>query len=165
MLLRYDDIILGKENDVVSLVDLFNEITGLYVQKDTSFGIYDDSYWCGTAYFYLYQKTNQPLPYILLKLPFDRLIDLYPVYHEMDYSTLYERYLEIEKEHTIIELLTELNKTFLSELSRALNISINTMKTYKKNDEHLYKASFDNVYKIGNYYNVPLRLFLKRDLH
>ena len=163
MLFKYDDLILCYENEVPSLLDLFNKITGLYVQKDQSFGIFDDAYWCGTAYFYLREKTRKPLEYILLKLPLDQLIDLYPLYHEMDYSSLLEEFNKIEKEQTILKLIFETYHVNMVKLSKDINISLNTIKYYRQNDENLYSASFDKIYHLANYFNLPLKLFLKED--
>jgi hypothetical protein len=159
MLMKYDDLMLGKEDDVASLVGLFNDITGLYVQDDGSYGIYDDAYWCGTAYFYLFKKTGKPLPYILLKMPFDRLMEMYGVYHEMDYSSVLERFNEIEKEKTILRILCQRERISVPQLSKRLAISVGVLKKYNAEDECLYAASFQKIYRIQKFFGVPFSLF------
>lgn len=145
--------------DVTSLVDLFNQITNLYIDKDDSYGIYDDAYWCGTAYFYLKNKCKKSLAYILLKLPVDELIDMYSIYHEMDYSSLYSRFVEKEKEKTIFELLCEYRYCSLAEVARKTGITINTIKKYNLNDEFLLKASFQNIIKISDFFDINIDVF------
>lgn len=162
MLMNFDNLVIGTDNEIVSLIDLFNKITGLYVTKDNSFGIYDDSYWCGTAYHYLLEKTRKSLSYLLLKLPLDRLIDMYGTYHEMDYSSLLERFHEIEKEKTILRLLCDSKKISIPHLSEETSIKLDTLNKYSKNDEYLYAASFQNISRIQKFFSVPFSLFEKQ---
>ncbi len=163
-LMKREDLQLGSENNVVSLPALFNDITGLYLQKDESFGIYDDAYWCGSVYFRLTRKSKKPLSYVLLKMPFDELALLYPVYHEMDYSSISNQFGVITQRNTIIELLCKTSGKRLTAASRTMGISLNTLNYYKKDDDHLYAASFDHVYKIAKYFDAPLSLFVKEAL-
>ncbi|MFA5282954.1 MAG: hypothetical protein WC366_00270 [Bacilli bacterium] len=162
MLMNFDDLVIGTDNEIVSLIDLFNKITGLYVTNDSSFGIYDDSYWCGTAYYYLLERTHKSLSYLLLKLPLDRLIGMYGTYHEMDYSSLFIRFNEIEMEKTILRLLCDSKRVSIPYLSKEISINVSTLNKYSKNDEFLYAASFQNVNLIQKYFAVPFSLFEKQ---
>lgn len=163
LLMNYDGLFLSEQNDnVISLMNLFNDITGLYIQSDDSFGIYNDAYWCGTVYYYLYFKTKKPLSYLLFKLPLNELIDLYKTYHEMDYSSIYELFQTKEKENTILRSLCKQNNLTVNELSKRTNININTLQKYYRNDELLYSASFQNIYKLSQTLNVNISLFIKQ---
>ena len=163
MLLKYGGLTLGEEDGVPSLAALFNEITGLYLQEDKSYGVYDDAYWCGTAYFYLFEKTGEPLSYILLKMPLDRLMEMYGVYHEMDYSSVLARFNEIEKEKTILRILCEREKISVPQLSKRLSISVGVLKKYNAADEYLYAASFQKIYRIQKFFEVPFSLFAEKE--
>ena len=163
-LIKYADFNIISEaigNEVKSLIDLFNDIANLYIKEDTSFAIYNDAYWCGNVYFYLSKKTNKPLSYILLKLPFNELIDYYDIYHEMDNSSILERFTQIEKEATIIGLLCKYYPCTLNKLSESTKISINTIKKYSKDDKYLYSGSFQNIYLIAEFFNVNYSLFFR----
>ena len=130
-----DEFVLSEtEENATSLAGLFNKITGLFLNNDDSFGIFNDAYWCGTVYFYLYFKTKKPLAYIIFKLPLNSLIELYGTYHEMDYSSIFELFLEKEKEQTLLRLLCRHNKITLKELSKRTGININTLKKYNRKD-------------------------------
>ena len=162
LLAEHDEITLTEGYDnVPSIVELFNEITGLYVKDDTTFGIYNDAYWCGTVYFYLFFATKKPLSYILYKFPLDELIDCYNPYHEMDYSAIKELFEEKEKDNTILKLLCKQYGAKLTKLARETGISVNTLKRYYRSDDMLYTASFQNIYKISKYFDVGLSLFVK----
>lgn len=164
LLMNFDGFVLSyKETDIVSLVDLFNEITGLYVSEDTSYGNYNDAYWCGSAYFYIKFHTHKPLSYVLLKLPFDELIDLYNPYHEADYSKTLGYFINCEKRTTILKTLCKENKISMPRLSKDTLININTLKRYAKDDKNLYTGSFQNILIISKYFNITPNLFLEKE--
>ncbi len=154
---RYDDY-FNK-----SLEDLFLEVTGGRIKEDASYGIYNDAYWCGHAYFELHERLEKPFPYLFLKLPFSELMDLYPVYHEMDVSSLIDFFQEKEKKKTVLRILCEKRGCSIAKLSQATNIPITTLNKYNASDDALYKASFQNVYDIAYFFDAPTSLFaLKR---
>lgn len=137
------------------------EISSNMVCEDISFGVYNDAYWCGEMYFDLHLKLHKSFAYLFLKLPFEKLIDMYPVYHEMDFSSLEEQFHHIEKEKTILRLLCEKHRCSLPKLSKATGISLNTLRRYNVADEYLYKGSFQSVIKIANYFDAPVNLFVE----
>ena len=142
------------------IIEIFESTITSYISEDKSFGVFNDAYWSGISYFDLYLKTHKPFSYIFLKLPFEKMIDIYDVYHEMDFSSLYEYFQKLEKEKTILRLLCEQNHKSLSKISKATSISINTLSKYNASDEALYKASFQNIVKIAKYFDVPISLFI-----
>ena len=164
LLMNYDKFVFCYlVTDIISLVDLFNDITGLYVKKDTSYGNYNDAYWSGVSYFYLKHKLNKPLSYVLLKLPLDKLLNLYNPYHEAPYSKVLDYFKSIENEQTILQILCKQNKISLARLSKDTGISLNTLKRYAKDDKFLYYGSFQYILKIANYFDVTPNLFLEKE--
>ena len=162
MLMEYDNLEFNDSFiNFLAITEVFRKITGIYVTNDKSRGVYDDAYWCGLSYYYLVKKSEKPLSYILLKLPFDQMMDLYDIYHEMDVSSLYERFLQIEKEESILPLLCKQYQTSLVEVSKKTNISINTLKKYAKEDRYIHNASFQYIYKLSNFFSIPISLFAK----
>ena len=145
-----------------SIVEIFESIVTSYIKEDDSFGVYNDAFWSGVSYFYLYEKTHKPFSYLFLKLPLEQLLDLYPVYHEMDLSSLFDLFQEREKEKTILRILCQQYHTSLSKISKATSISVNTLSKYNASDEALYKASFQNIIRIANYFDVPSSLFVEK---
>ena len=145
-----------------SITEIFESITTSYIKEDDSFGIYNDAYWSGIAYFYLYEKTHKPFSYLFLKLPLELLLDLYPVYHEMDLSSLYEHFQKLEQERTILRALCQDYHSSLTKINKATLININTLSKYNASDEALYNASFQNIIKIANYFDVPISLFAEK---
>ena len=144
------------------VLDVFEAVTGNKLSEDNGFGIYNDAYWSAVSYFDLHLKTNKPFSYLFLKLPLEKMLDMYDVYHEMDFSSLLERFNELEKEKTILRALCEEKHVSLSKISKGTGISVNTLMKYNASDNALYKASFQNVIEIATFLEVPLSLFKEK---
>ena len=138
---------------------IFSDISGSIPEKDESFGVYDDAYWCGASYFELHDRLKLPFSYLFLKLPLPHLMDIYAVYHEMDISSLEEHFREAEAGKTILRALCEEKGCSLSKLSTDTGISKNTLMKYNADDRALRSGSFQNVWKIAMYFDVPVSLF------
>lgn len=162
-LLKYKNIEISSEYTTIKpLFDVFNDITNIYITKDESFGVYDDAFWCGEVYCYIYRKINKPMSYILLKMPFDKLINFYPLYHEMDYSEILNVFLEESEKHSILSLLCGIKGYSLPHLSKITGISLSTLKKYSSADEYLYKASFQKIYTLLSVFDVDSSIFVEQ---
>ena len=141
------------------LTRIFFDITKMHIEKDASFGIYNDAYWCGYSYFELQQRLKKPFSYLFLKLPLSKMMDIYPIFHEMDFSALLEFFEKEKDKKTILRALCEQRRCSLSKLSASTGINQATLSKYNADDEALLKGSFQNVYKISKYFNAPVSLF------
>lgn len=150
---------LGISN--VQIEEEYHSIVGNSIAKDDSFGIYNDAYWCGYCYFELFLTLHKPFSYIFLKLPLEKMLDLYKVYHEMDISQLEEYFHDREKEETILRLLCKRHRCSINKLSKATGISANTLNKYRSSDKTLYNASFQNIYKLSKFFDTPISLFVE----
>ena len=138
---------------------LFYDITGFKVKEDNSYGIYNDAFWCGQNYFDLYLKIKKSFSYIFLKLPLETMLNIYTIFHEMDFSSLVDYFYKKCKEKTILRLLCEKTNKSLPSISRDTLIPLSTLKKYNISDEYLYKASFQNIAKLVTYFDVTYSLF------
>ena len=156
-----NDIENGNYSQVLndSLINIFYSITGYKADVDDSYGIYNDAYWSGFSYFYLFLKTSKPFSYLFLKLPLAEMLNIYPIFHEMDTSSLEEYFHKVEQEKTMLRLLCENRKCSLSKLSEDLDINLATIRKYNESDKALYNGSFQNIVKIAKYFDKPVSLF------
>ena len=150
-----------KYNDLFNkpIEQLLFSITGFETKEDNSYGIYNDAYWCGQNYFDLHMKTKKSFVYIFLKLPFEELMNVYSIFHEMDFTSLLEYFRKKEKEKTILRILCEEKRCSLNDISKATTLNFNVLKKYNSSDEALYKASFQNISKLISYFDVSYLLF------
>lgn len=151
----------GKYDDYFnkSLISIFNDITGITINDDSSYGVYNDAYWCGYSYFEIFLRIKKSFSYIFLKLPLVKMMDIYPIYHEMDISSLLDLFAKQEQEKTILRALCEQNRISLPKLSTSTGIGLATLSKYNADDKALYNASFQNIIQIAHYFNVPINMF------
>ena len=142
-----------------SLEILFYEITGFEIKEDNSYGVYNDAYWCGQNYFDLHLKTKKSFSYIFLKLPLETMINIYTIFHEMDFSSLVDYFHQKCEEKTILRLLCEKENKSLPDISRGTLIPLSTLKKYNMSDKYLYKASFQNIAKLVSFFDIKYSLF------
>lgn len=161
-LIKYNINFLKFGVSVESIQNVFEHITGVVPIYNDTYGVYDDAYWCAFVYSRLSEILKKPLAYIICKMPVDILIDMYGIYHEADISMLVDRFNEISKNATILRSLCLMNKISLSKLSKLTGINKNTLVKYNASDSALYKASFEKVYNIRNYFDVDYSLFIER---
>ena len=152
---RYDDYFNSP------LEDIFFDITRRRIDKDESFGVYNDAYWCGYSYFELQRRLKKSFSFLFLKLPLSKMMDIYSVFHEMDFSSLLGFFVEKDQMKTILRALCEEKKCSIRELSSATGINQATLSKYNASDDSLFRGSFENICKISKYFDVPLSLFCR----
>lgn len=143
------------------ILTIFFDITNNHIQSDTSYGIYNDAYWCGYQYFELHKSLHKPFSFIFLKLPLAKMIELYLIYHEMDFSSLLDYFDMVNKRKTILRLLCEQKGCSLTELSAKTGVNKATLSKYNASDDSIYKGSLENIYKIAKYFDYPISLFVR----
>lgn len=148
-----------------SLEQIFFDITNRKIDRDESFGVYNDAYWCGYSYFELRMRTGRPFVFLFLKLPLTKMMELYSIYHEMDISSLLEYLNQQDQEKTILRLLCEERNCSIPRLSSLIGISKATLSKYNASDAALYKGSFQAIYRIALFFDVPVSLFYWENLH
>ena len=93
------------------------------------------------------------------------MMKLYSIYHEMDISSLLEYFNQQDQEKTILRLLCEERNCSISRLSSLTWISKATLSKYNASDVALYKGSFQTIYRIAMFFDVPVSLFYWENLH
>ena len=164
--LERSKLVYSIENDIyndmidTSLDYIFHLITNYKVEDIDVDGIYNDAYWAGQSYFDLQQELKIPFSLLFLKLPLSKMLNIYPIYHEMDISSLVSYFISLNKEKTILRILCENKKCSLNDICKKTNIKLSTLKKYNESDSHLYSASFQNINKLVNYFNTTYSLFV-----
>ena len=119
------------------------------------------SMWLGEAYLRLFFKFHKSMEFLFLYLPIDKMSYMFNTYHEMDWGELYDYFLELIKEKSILSLLLKNKKITVYELSVLTGIKKETIKSYSRNNKNIYKASFNNVLKIAGSLNIDNDIFIE----
>lgn len=138
------ELIYSREIDV----ELFNNKTSI-------------AYWLGEAYIRLFFKFHKSIFYIFLYLPLDTMINLYPVYHEMDWIKLFEYFEANVKKNNLLPMLLKKRNLSINKLSTLTGISANTIQYYCLNDNHLFEAKYLYIDLLSQALKVKNNLFLK----
>ena len=120
------------------------------------------SYWLGEIYTRLFFSLNKSFAYLFLYFPIEKALNLFKLYHEMDFNQLLNYFETQVGKKTLLRTLLEKKHMTLSELSSLSKVNYNTIVSYTKNDEHLYSAAFDNIYRISGVLNVKMNLFARK---
>ena len=113
------------------------------------------------SYFKLFVNFNKSFEYIFLYLPLDYLLDKYDIYHEMDFSNLKNDFIKQTNESTIIKKLSKKRQIKLKEISKLTGLNANTINKYCRNNNFIYSASFNNIYKLSKLFAVKENLFIE----
>ena len=143
----YDQIIDSIFNKEIT-ADLINESNSL-------------TNWLGEIYPYLSFRLNKSFSYIFLYLPIAEAIELFDVYHEMDISQLVKYFNSLTEKKTILSLLLKKRNMTAYELSVLTNIKYNTIINYTRNNNQIYEAKYETIYRLSNVLKVPANTFVR----
>ena len=117
------------------------------------------SMWIGEAYLRLFVETKKSFEYIMLYFPLEMAIEKYKIFHEMDFTQLFELFETLRNEKTVLSKIIKKRSMTVEKLSELTGINVNTIKRYCKKEENLATASFDNVCDIANILDVSPNIF------
>ncbi len=117
-------------------------------------------YWAGEAYFTLLMDGKIPLERLFLICPLSKMVQMFSPYHEMPFSSLKDAYVRDEKEKSIFKSLKQLRHLTNKELSVLTGIKVPTLNSYKNNDI-LYRASFQNLTLLSKAFHISPNVFKK----
>ncbi|MCD8373001.1 MAG: helix-turn-helix domain-containing protein [Clostridia bacterium] len=107
-------------------------------------------YWCGDYLgYYQYQKEFS-FKYIFSFVSVSTLLNMYPVYHEMDITNFVEELDRLNKKApSRLSLLRQQAHLSQSELAIASQISIRTIQAYEQKSKDINKAEAATVLKLA----------------
>ncbi len=114
------------------------------------------------SYINLFFSLNKSFEYIFLYIPLKDLYDKYHIYHEMDFSNLKNDIDILINKTSLLSKLSKYRNIKLKDISKLTGINENTIDLYTRGDEHLYKTSFMNIFKLAKLFNVKLNLFASK---
>lgn len=119
------------------------------------------SLWFGEIYTRLFFTFNKSFSFIFLYLPISEAEKIYPLYHEMDFSQVIDYFAKLIKQETIMTLLLKKHKLSARELSILTGINYNTIVSYARDNDVIYNAKFDSIFKISQILDVNINIFAK----
>lgn len=144
-----------KIADVIKDIYELSELPTDYLGFDT------ESMWISEAYFRIFFKFKKSFSFIFLYLSLSKMSDLFPLYHEMDWTQLYDCYVIQVNSRSLLKTVLSKKHLSINKLSQLTGISPNTLISYL-DDRRLKEAKFDYIYKIANTLELDLNMFVER---
>ena len=111
--------------------------------------------WLGYIYIHLFIDLKTTFEYLFYLLPIEEALNMYPLYHEMDYSHILQFVKEQDK---LSHLYVVMNKLHISsqKLSNMTNISSSTITALKYNNRDFDKLEVKKALLICNALNIKI---------
>lgn len=114
------------------------------------------------SYFKLFLHFKKSFEYIFLYWPLSRFIEDYGIYHEMSFSNLRVDFETRVRQTTLLKKLSLDREIKLTDVSKLAGINKNTIDKYCIDDQNLYGASFQNIYKLASLFRVKENIFISK---
>lgn len=152
---RGDDSFL----DNLGLKEMLSAIYPIDIMEDDLHHINTICMWLGEAYLRLYFKYHRSMSFLFLYLSLEKMSQMFSVYHEMDWTQLYQYFETLIDSKSMLSLLLKSRKMTAYQLSALSGISYQTIKNYTRSNRNIYNASFANISKISFILDVDIHMF------
>ena len=134
-----------KSNVTIIAFDSYKRIyEEMFLEKtdNEELNPYDIFGWCGYAYIHLFLSLQITFEALFYVIPFEEMLSLYHLYHEMNITQL-ENYAKEKLKYSILHIIMKRWKMSNSVLSKKTGIAVSTINAlrYKKRDIAKFEAS------------------------
>ena len=119
-------------------------------------------YWAGLTYMKAFLNYRIPLKQLFLLCPLQQMVRYFDPYHEMNFLRICEKLLHEDCRQSILKSLRKGRKITVPQLSFLTGISKATLLYYELDNDHLFKASSDNVLTLARILKTNPSIFYRR---
>ena len=116
--------------------------------------IYNQCLWAAIGYLYIQKETRLSFECIFLYLPLTKMYELFPLYHEMDFSQLIKLFNEMYEEKSALAILLDKYRYSLKDISHRIGVSYDTLSSAKQRRRDINKLDVDVLLKLARIFNV-----------
>ena len=153
---KNDNRFLYRKNFVELIEDIYGEEQ---IKQEDAISTNSMTEWLAEAYLRLFYKYNKCFEYLFLYVPLEVMVNLFDIYHEMDWNQLYSYFEFKVKEKSLLNTLILKNKISKTKLSVLSGISLSTINYYCLNDKNIYEAKYQNIYSLATALDVNPLVF------
>ena len=135
--------------------EIFNEVKNDY--KENPYDIYG---WLGYIYIHLFFRFKITFEMLFIALPIETAISMYPLYHEMDITQLFDYFAEVLRPSSLSLVMKRRGFT-MKKLSEASNIPFSTIRSLKLGYRDIDKLEVFKTVLIASVLNVKVETLLK----
>jgi len=140
--------------------EILNDIFNNRLLEETYDKRYQECEWASSAYIYILSQTDFNLELLFHYIHLDEMYEKYTVYHEMDFSQIFNVFNERRQTYSLLHMIMKYRKISASALSNESGLSvsmINSLKSRKRDIKHLDAFAF---YKIAKFLNISYETLL-----
>ena len=124
-----------------------------------TFSEYNAYGWCGYIYVHLFLKMQITFEALFYLIPFEEMLGLYHLYHEMSISQI-EEYASNKLKHTMLDIVMKNVKISNNELAKITGISKATINALRYNKRDIAKLEADKLLSISQALNIKMETLL-----
>jgi len=116
--------------------------------------------WCAMMYLFIISKTNYNFETMFTYIGLEEAIGMYNIYHEMDLTHSYNRFIELYKSKSIIKM--RMNQLGLTneEISKETSISPSMIDALKNRRRNIKKLEVEKAVKLAKYLDIQVETLL-----
>ena len=153
---------LEKSNSTLiafsSMEKIYSDIFKDY-DNDYEFNIYDMFGWIGYTYMHLFLSLQITFEALFYLIPIDEMMNLYKLYHEMDYSQVLD-YVKNKVDHSLLNVVMSKKEISSKSLSDKTGISVATITALRYGKRDINKLEAHKLLLIANALNVKMETLL-----
>ena len=160
--ISYSDTFLFIENNKNDLGPVINDkslIKSLFPDVDSSLEDvpeYNQCLWAAESYLRIQNASSLTFEAIFLYIPIKAMYDYFPVYHEMDFSQIINRFFELYNSQSVLSLLLRKYGYSVKKVSEMVNIPYDTLQSLKSRRRNIAKISVDAALSLSRLFNVRI---------
>lgn len=142
-----------------SMEKLYYELFPKYENNLFDYDPYNIYAWVSYIYFHLFLEFQITFELIFIILPIEDMLNLYKVYHEMDYKKMYEVF-KSRVPYSYLDNIMKKKGISSNELSIISDIPFSTINALRYNKRNIAKLEVSSLFKIAKALNIKTESLL-----
>ena len=138
---------------------VFSDIFNGYLINDYEYSQYDVYGWVGYTYIRLFFDLKITFESLFIVLPIDKTINMYPLYHEMDYLQTLE-FVKNKIKYSVLDEIMTFKSLSTQKLSRLSGVSFSTISALRYGKRDINKLEASSLLKLANALRVKVESLL-----
>ena len=138
---------------------IFERMFDINVLNEYEYSPYDVYGWLGYIYIHLFFDLKITFESLFITLPIDEAINMYPLYHEMDYLQTLE-YMKSKIKYSLLDEIMTCRKLSSLKLSRLSGVSYSTISALRYGKRDINKLEASSLLKLSNALRVKMESLL-----
>jgi len=138
---------------------IFERMFDINISNEFEYSPYDVYGWLGYVYIRLFFDLKITFESLFFVLPIDEAINMYPLYHEMDYLQTLE-YVKGKVKYSLLDVIMACRKISSQKLSRLSGVSYSTISALRYGKRDINKLEGLSLLRLSNALRVKMESLL-----